>query len=160
MSMSLATAQEFLIMEAELLDTWKLLEWAELFTEDGEYLVPATDLPEGQPESSLHLIYDNRHRLRERAVRLTKRTAHAEFPRSKTTRIVSNVRIKGTDGDVTRVDCNFVVYRARPEQFDVFPGHSEYELRVDASGSLRIRKKRAVLHLDTLRPQHKVSIIL
>ena len=46
MKLSRSDAEDFLIREAALLDSWKLMEWADLFTEDGEYLVPATDDPE------------------------------------------------------------------------------------------------------------------
>ena len=31
---------DFLYEESELLDEWKLVEWADLFSEDGKYLVP------------------------------------------------------------------------------------------------------------------------
>ncbi len=45
-------AEEFLFQEAALLDAWKLEEWANLFTDDGEYLIPATDAPEAGPGTS------------------------------------------------------------------------------------------------------------
>ena len=88
MEISVASAHAFLAHEAELLDSWRLLEWAELFTDDGEYLIPTTDLPDGNPQDTLYLVYDNRHRLEERAKRLLKRSAHAEFPRSRTLRTI------------------------------------------------------------------------
>ena len=91
MSLTRSDAEDFLIREAALLDAWKLEEWAELFTEDGEYLVPATDDPDGKPGASLFLIYDDRHRLGERAKRLLKKTAHAESPHSRTRHMTSNV---------------------------------------------------------------------
>ena len=59
MKLSRSDAEDFLIQEAALLDSWKLMEWADLFTEDGEYLVPATDDPEGKAGKSLFLIYDD-----------------------------------------------------------------------------------------------------
>ena len=39
-ALSRSDAEDFLFMEARLLDGWKLNEWAALFTDDGEYLVP------------------------------------------------------------------------------------------------------------------------
>jgi p-cumate 2,3-dioxygenase beta subunit len=150
--------EDFLFHEAALLDAWKLEEWAQLFTDDGVYLVPPTDLPEGDPANTLFLVNDDRFRLGERARRLMKSRAHAEFPHSRTQHTISNVRaVNGGDG--VTVDCHFIVYRVRREIQDVFPGISRYSL-VRANGSFRIRKKRAMLTLDSLRPQGKLSIIL
>ena len=155
-----AAAEDFLYGEARLLDEWKLEAWAELFDEDGEYLVPSNDLPESEPQENLFLIYDDRHRLSERAKRLMKKTAHAEYPRSLTRHMISNVRVEPGDDDLVRVYCNFVVYRSRGTSTDVFPGHAIYDLRIDANGGLKIRSKRAVIDSDTLRQQRRVSIIL
>lgn len=153
-------AENFLFKEAALLDAWKLEEWANLFTEDGSYLVPATDTPEGDPATSLFLIFDDRHRLGERAKRLLKKGAHVEYPHSRTRRLISNVMVAAGENGVAEVACNFVVYRSKREITDVYPGHAHYELVRDAANALRIRKKTAVLDLEALRPQGKLSIIL
>jgi p-cumate 2,3-dioxygenase beta subunit len=153
-------AEDFLFHEAALLDQWRLEEWANLFTNDGEYLVPSTDLPDGEPNTSLYLIYDDRHRLAEHAKRLLKKQAHAEFPRSRLRRIVGNLRVKQTGDGTAHVACSFVVYRSRLGKAEVYPGHSEYDLETSDKTSIRIRRKRAILDLDALRPQGKVSIIL
>lgn len=159
MKLSRSDAEDFLIREAALLDSWKLMEWADLFTEDGEYLVPATDDPEGKAGRSLFLIYDDRHRLGERAKRLLKPTAHAEFPHSRTRHMIGNV-VTAEDSDGTiPVTCNFVVFRSRMEVTNIYPGHAEYRL-VRQDDGLRIRSKKAVLDVDALRPHGKISIIL
>ena len=155
-----AEVEDFLFHEADLLDTWKLEQWAALFTDDAQYLVPPTDDPDADPRQTLFLVYDDRHRLGERARRLMKKTAHAEFPHSRTRHMTSNVRIAGIVGDALRVTCNFVVYRSKQGVNDVYPGHSAYELLPVDGGGFRIRLKRAMLDVDTLRPQGKVSIIL
>jgi p-cumate 2,3-dioxygenase subunit beta len=152
-------AEAFLFKEAALLDAWRLDEWAALFTDDGEYLIPATDAPDGAPGTSLYLVYDDRHRLGERAKRLLKQTAHAEAPRSRTRHMISNVVIGENQGTMTSVSCNFVVFRSRMEKTDIYPGHAEYRLVSGADG-LRIRSKKAILDVDVLRPQGKVSIII
>ena len=84
--------EEFLFREAALLDDWKLDEWVNLFTDDARYVVPSTDMPEGNPGRDLVLIDDDIVRLRARASRLNSRFAHRENPRSRTRRFVSNVR--------------------------------------------------------------------
>ncbi len=151
--------EDFLYHEADLLDAWQLEKWADLFTEDARYLVPSTTQPDGAPDASLYLIYDDRHRLGERARRLLSRSAHAEFPHSRTRHLVSNVRVLQQNGDGAKVSCNFVVYRSKREVMDVYPGRSEYEL-VATQDALRIRLKKAVLDLEVLRPHGKLSIIL
>ncbi|MGE3141687.1 MAG: aromatic-ring-hydroxylating dioxygenase subunit beta [Hyphomonadaceae bacterium] len=152
--------EDFLYKEARLLDEWRLTEWAGLFTDDGEYLVPATDAPDGDPSKTQFLIYDDHHRLHARAKRLLSREAHAEFPHSRTRRLIGNVEIEPTAADSARVRCNFVLYRSRLAKTDVFPGHGVYDLIADAEGRLRIRRKRSVLDTDTLRGQGKISVIL
>jgi p-cumate 2,3-dioxygenase beta subunit len=157
---SRSEVEDFLYLEADLLDNWKLNEWAELFTADAQYLVPSTDAPDGDPRTTLFLIYDDRHRLGERAKRLLKKGAHAEYPHSQTRHIVTNVRILSTESDgEIRVACNFVVYRSKGEVNDIYPGHSLYHL-VRENGQFRIRLKRATLNVQALRPQGKVSVIL
>ena len=62
--------EDFLFEEATLLDEWRLDDWCELFTEDARYVVPTTDLPEGDPERDLVFIDDDIFRLRARVKRL------------------------------------------------------------------------------------------
>jgi p-cumate 2,3-dioxygenase subunit beta len=159
MAITVAQAQELVFREAALLDDWKTDEWSSLFTEDAEYLVPSTDDPNGSPSSSLFLIYDDRVRLVQRGVRLLKRTAHAEYPHSRTTRVVSNVRVSVEERGADRIDCTFVVYRSRADRLDIYPGRSIY-LLAEVDGRHLIRRKTAILGLEELRPQGKLSIIL
>jgi hypothetical protein len=58
MNPSQIDAAQFLYNEAALLDSWQLNEWVALFTDDGEYLVPSTDSPDGDPQKDLFLIFD------------------------------------------------------------------------------------------------------
>src|SRR5664279_1749814 len=111
---SRAEVEEFLYYEAVLLDAWRLPEWLQLFTEDGTYAVPTTNLPAGaSSEENLFYVADDRFRLGERVKRLMKRTAHAEFPHSKTRRIITNVLLTKRDSDGLDVSCSFVTYRTK-----------------------------------------------
>ena len=93
--------EDFLFREAALLDDWRLDEWVDLFTQDARYIVPTTDLPDGDPKRDLVFIDDDITRLRARAVRLNSRHAHREYPWSRTRRFVSNVRVEETDNGET-----------------------------------------------------------
>ena len=153
-------AEDLLFEEAELLDQWKLDQWLALFTEDAAYLVPSTDLPPGADAAkSLFYIADDHARMVQRVLRLQKKTAHSEWPRSRTRHLVSNVRVGAPVGDETPVSAAFVTFRSKNGNTDTFMGRLLYRLtRVD--GALRIREKRCELDLDGLRPHGRVSIIL
>jgi p-cumate 2,3-dioxygenase beta subunit len=160
--MSVATRAEiedFLFHEAALLDDWKVEEWADLFTDDGEYMIPPTDDPHADPKTTLFLVYDDRHRLTERGKRLMSKAAHAEFPHSRTVHLYSNIRVAAGEGDETVVRCAFNVARSKGPVSESYPGHMVFRLR-RIEGALRIRLKRVELALEVLRPHGKVSIIL
>jgi p-cumate 2,3-dioxygenase subunit beta len=154
-----AQIEDFLYAEAALLDEWRLQEWLELLTEDVTYSVPATDVPEGDAKSTLFLIADDALRVHSRVRQLLGKSAWAENPRSRTRRLISNVRIRETDGETIRVTANFVVYRMRMDQVDTYVGRYEYTL-VHRDGQLKIRERKAILDLEALRPHGKVSFIL
>jgi len=73
--------------------------------------------------------------------------------------LISNVRIRGREGETIQVTANFVVYRMRYEMMDTYVGRYEYTL-VQRDGTLKIKERRAILDLEALRPHGKVSIIL
>src|SRR6266480_5127857 len=119
--------EDFLFAEAELLDEWRLPEWLELFTDDAIYYVPATDLAvDASPDNNLFYIADDRFRLSERVKRLMKRTAHAEFPHSKTRHLVSNVRIRTRSDNEIEVGSSFITYRTKDAVTDTYFGSNRY----------------------------------
>jgi len=153
-------AEDFLILEASLLNEWRLEEWRKLFTDECRYLVPSpSGDPYAPPESSLYLIADDGHHLTERVKRLGKKTAHAEYPRSRTRRLISNVRFLERNPDRVKVESSFITYRASQGVTDTYYGRHEHCL-VERSGALRIEEKRTILDMEALRPQGRLSIIV
>jgi p-cumate 2,3-dioxygenase beta subunit len=154
-----AEVEDFLYAEAALLDEWRLDEWLALFAPGAVYEAPTAGAPDdADPKTALFYIADDYVRLRERIVRLGKREAHAEFPRSRLRRMISNVRILSASEGGLRVACNLVCYRAKNGKVDTYFGHSLYGL--DVSGpEWRITAKRVLLDMDLLYPG-KVSILL
>lgn len=98
-------------------------------------------------------------RLRERVIRLMKKTAHAEYPRSRTRHLVSNIRILAANAEEIQVASAFVTYRMKLGNSDAYVGSTHYRLR-RIDGQLRIVEKRCFLDLEALRPHGRVSIIL
>lgn len=153
-------AEDFLILEAALLDEWRLEEWRALFLEECSYLVPnPSGDPYASPESSLYLVADDGHHLTERVKRLSKKTAHAEYPRSRTRRLISNVRILERGAGSLRTQCGFVTYRTSHGVTDSYFGRHEH-LLVEGEEGFRIKEKRSILDTVTLRPQGRLSIIV
>src|SRR3546814_11007181 len=112
-----------LFRSAELLDAWDLNRWHELFTEECRYLVPTPSAdPYASPDATLHIIADDAFLLKERVKRLQKRTAHAEFPHSRTQRLIGNVRVVSDDGDEIHVRSTFATFRSRYGQVDIYYG--------------------------------------
>lgn len=155
-----AEVEEFLFREAALLDDWRLDDWLGLLTDDARYEVPSNDRPDADPANTLFTIADDIHRIRGRVTRLKDRNAHAESPRSRTRRMISNVRIVARNGREIGVEANFVVYRfRRDESVREYVGRYRYVLRADRGG-LKIARRRAVLDAMELGSMGLVSFIL
>lgn len=152
--------EEFLYREAAMLDRWQLDEWLALFTDDAIYHVPTIGTaPDIGPENTLFYIADDRTRLRERVVRLQKKGAHVEWPRSRTRHMVSNVLIEERSDFELKVSAAFAVHRFKNAAADMYIGSYRYRLAVGEQG-LRIREKRSMLDMDALRPHGRISILL
>jgi p-cumate 2,3-dioxygenase subunit beta len=149
-------AEDFLYHEAALLDAWKLDEWLGLLTDDARYQVPSNDAPDGDPKSTLFLIADDIQRIRGRVTRLKDPQAHAEFPHSRTRRIIANVRVE----DETLVHANFTVHRfRRDERVTQFVGRYRYRIRL-VDGKPKIALREAILDSQELGSLGAVSFIL
>jgi len=152
--------EDFLYEEAALLDAWRLDDWLALMTDDAVYRVPSNDRPNADPADTLFIIADDIHRIRARVARLKKKDAHAEDPRSRTRRLITNVRILESSGNALKVEANFSVHRfRRDDNIRVYVGHYRYELRVDGA-RLRIAKREAVIDSIELGALGSVSFIL
>ena len=156
-----AEVEDFLYHDAALLDEWRLDEWLALLTDDARYQVPSNDAPSGDPASTLFLIADDIQRIRGRVARLKDPHAHAEFPHSRTRRIISNVKVELLPGThYLRVHANFVVHRfRRGGQESQFVGRYRYQLCV-VDGKLKIAVREAILDSEELGRLGAVSFIL
>ena len=161
MNVTRAEVEDFLYREAALLDEWRLDEWLTLLTDDAVYRVPSNDAPpNADPASTLFLIADDIHRIRGRVARLKDPHAHAEFPHSRTRRLVTNVRITKMVSDTIFVEANFTVHRfRRNERIGAFVGRYAYRLRV-AGGEMKIAYREAILDSEELGSLGSVTFIL
>src|SRR5689334_9164233 len=153
-----AEVEDFLYHEAALLDAWRLDEWLALLTDDATYRVPSNDQPQSDPKNALFTIADDIRRIRARVARLKDPHAHAESPRSRTRRLISNVRI--VEHSPLQVEANFVIYRFRGnEDVRQYVGRYRHTLE-ERHGKLKIKAREAVLDAMELASLGTVSFIL
>lgn len=159
-SVTRGEVEDFLYHEAMLLDEWRLKEWEELLADDATYYVPPNDDLEGGYKNTLYIISDDRERIRQRVIRVLDPNCHAEYPRSRLCRLITNVRITGVEGDIVKVASNFSCYRYRRYQREfVYVGRYEHQLR-KSGDSFRIKERRVLLAAHELGHLGSVSFIL
>ena len=155
-----AEVEDFLYHEAALLDDWKLDAWQNLLTDDAAYYVPPNDQLDSDHRSTLFIVADDRERIRQRIIRINDPNCHAEFPKSRTRRMISNVRIANVEGDLVTVTANFVCYRFRRyERIREYVGGYRYILKRDGD-SFRIKERRVFIDAHELGNLGSVSFIL
>lgn len=147
--------QDFLIDEAELLDSRRFEEWLALFTDDVEYRVPVRITRRaGHPDVVTDIFHfdENRVSLGLRVARLKTDVAWAEDPPSFTRRFVTNVKVTAGEGTNEVVARNYLLlYRSRGGRgsHDLLSGVRHDTLRL-VGGNLRIARRHVVLDQATL----------
>jgi 3-phenylpropionate/cinnamic acid dioxygenase small subunit len=136
--------EDFLVHEARLLDEARFDEWLALFTEDASYWVPS-EPDQTSPHDTVSLMYDDRRLLETRVRRLASPRIYSQEPRSRTSRIVTNVSLADADAQGgSLVRSKFVLIEYRREQQRLFGGTYLHRL-VIRDGAVRITMKRADL---------------
>jgi 3-phenylpropionate/cinnamic acid dioxygenase small subunit len=145
--------EQFIYYEADLMDEHRYDEWLALWTDDALYWVPSGG-DDIDPKREISLIYDDRVRLQVRITRLKSGFAHAQEPKSRMRRVVSNiVTQEAENGDIV-VFSNFLLTELRRGKQDTFAGRTIHRLRPD-NGSFRLASKKVLLvnndeHIDNL----------
>lgn len=134
--------ENFLYMEARLMDENRYLEWADLFADECVYWVPA-NLEDYDPNMHSSLFYGDRNLVKSHALRLDEGLAFAQVPRSRMRRVVSNIEIEDGAGEIS-VYANFIVNEIRKSEQRYHTGRSHYKL-APVDGGFKIKYKKAVL---------------
>lgn len=137
--------ERFLFHDAALLDDARFDEWLALFTEAAWYWVPIGP-DQDDPFESVSIIYDDRRLLETRVRRLNNAHAHAEQPRTRTSRIVGNVTIdaEAPENADLAVSSRFQMAEFRRDRQRLFAGAMHHGL-VAADDGFRIAWKRVDL---------------
>jgi benzoate/toluate 1,2-dioxygenase beta subunit len=142
--LDLRACELFLLHEARLLDEGKFDDWLALFTPEVRYWVPSEPGQES-PLDTVSLIYDDRRLLETRVRRLSSPRIYSQEPRSRTSRIVTNVTIEeDPDPASTLVRSKFMLVEFRRNEQRIFGGTSFHRL-TEADGEIRIAWKRVDL---------------
>ena len=160
--------EDFLYLEAELLDDRKLRDWLDLLTDDVRYWMPIRHNTLERPDDVAEELAkpgegfyfnDDKKSLTIRVERVYLKNAWAEMPPSRTRHLISNVRIKKDDGGEIEVHSNFLVYRTRMEtDQDIFVGTRQDILRRDVAG-FKIAKRTIILDQAVLSAKN-ISVFL
>jgi 3-phenylpropionate/cinnamic acid dioxygenase small subunit len=142
-ALDLSRCERFLQHEAWLLDEGKFDDWLALFTPDGSYWVPSQP-DQDNPRDTVSLIYDDRRLLETRVRRLASPRIYSQEPRSRTSRIISNVFIEDGDNNACTVRSKFLMVEYRREAQRLFAGTAFHRL-VQVDGLILIASKRVNL---------------
>ena len=136
--------EAFLIYEARLLDDGFFDDWLELFTPDARYWVPS-EPRQPDPFETVSLMYDDRRLLETRVRRLSDPRIYSQEPRSRTSRMVTNLSLEPGSGEPgVTVRSKFVLVEYRREQQRLFAGTCTHRLVGDGD-AMRIAMKKVEL---------------
>jgi len=139
--------EQFIYHEAQLMDEHCYDEWLALWSDDALYWVPS-GRDEIDPAREISLIYDDRVRLQVRIARLKSGFAHAQEPKSRMRRVVSNLVIEeAEDGEIT-ASSNFMLAELRRGKQDIFAGRTLHRLRPYHGGFQLVTKKVLLINND------------
>ena len=134
--------QQFLFLEARLLDERRFEEWLGLYAPDAEYWVPAA-WQQASAKDHVSLFYETVPLLRMRVERLASESAPLESPQARTNHHLSNL-IARLDKDETLAQGYLLLVEYRRGEQRWFSGRVSWSLRA-AGETFRIHAKRVDL---------------
>lgn len=159
--------EQFLYLEAALLDERRFREWLDVVAEDITYtldtntLAQARDRRRGLRPPTTYIFHEDKYQLERRIARLETGIAWSEEPASRTRHFVSNVRILSVEGDEIELACNYMVHRAsKARDHHTFIGTRRDRLRrADTAGGWQLFGRALELDEFTLISAN-ISILL
>ena len=144
LSLSRSEAEDFLFRQSEFIDHRDFASWINLFTPDGSYWIPAR--PEDtDPKTQLSFMYDDVPSMAARCERLLDAGTAGQQPITRSTHVVSNVRVveSSTKGEFV-VLSRFHVTQFRRDALKSYAGSYTHHL-VATSEGIKIRSHRVDL---------------
>jgi 3-phenylpropionate/cinnamic acid dioxygenase small subunit len=163
------SVEQFLYLEADLMDDWKLEEWIELIADDFYYFVPTRQnrlsrelSKEFSDEKSVAYFREDRPSLVRRIEKLHTGMAWAETPPSRVRHLITNVRIRPSEtAGEYQVDSSFYIFRSRMElEIDHLVGRRYDVLRqTETVAKWQIASRKVTLDVATM-PNKNITFFL
>jgi 3-phenylpropionate/cinnamic acid dioxygenase small subunit len=150
--------EEFLYLEAQLLDERRFEEWLDLLADDVRYWMPMTrnvrfdetQRAETRERQDVNWFDEGKRTLRLRVQQIRTGVHWSEEPLSRTCHSVTNVQLDAVATDTVSVRSRFLIYRNRGDtEVDLFAGKRE-DLLVRAVDGFLLRHRKIVLDQNVL----------
>jgi 3-phenylpropionate/cinnamic acid dioxygenase small subunit len=154
--------EDFLYLEARLLDERRLNEWLDFFADDLHYFMPIRrnikfgdwDLEYSDPESEISYFDEGKDILEGRVRQINTGVHWAEEPVSRFEHLITNVEIAAVNGDEVQVNSKFFCYQNRlQDEVNIFVGRRYDLLRRDTVTHFKIVKRKILLAQNVLLPK-------
>jgi 3-phenylpropionate/cinnamic acid dioxygenase small subunit len=151
--------EEFVAMEAELLDERRYNEWIQLMADDIHYYLPIRrnmrfgeqDREESSADSEISWMDEGKRILVGRVRQIMTGIHWCEEPLSRVRHVISNVQIVALRGDEVEERDRFIVYRNRlQDEWDLFAGKREQVFRRDSETGWKVAKRTVILDQNVL----------
>lgn len=143
--------EDFLYEEAARADAHDYAGWLELWAEDGSYYAPA-NYDGGDGRLQVALVNEDYSGLCERVRVQQDGFVHAQSPRHRLARTISNVRVRGRGDGLVEARAVFDITAFRRDVFDFFAGHVVFHLRPVDDGFRIVRKEVHLINSDGFLP--------
>jgi 3-phenylpropionate/cinnamic acid dioxygenase small subunit len=136
--------EQFLYLQAELLDAKQWQAWMDLFDAQGVYWMPV-ERSQTEWEGSPSIFAEDKLLMEIRKGRVTHPNAWSQAPMWETNHLVSHVAIESASEEQIQVRSRFHMMELRRDTVRHFGGSYRHTLVRDAAGALRIRLQRVDL---------------
>ena len=137
-------AQQFLYREARLMDSHAYDEWLGLWAQSAHYWIPCNG-DETDVTRHVSIVNEDRGGLEDRIRRLKSGAHYAQDPRSRLSRVVSNVELEAAESrEQLVIHSTFNLSAHRRGRIDVVAGRARHRLVLEGDGP-RIAEKKVIL---------------
>ena len=136
--------EQFLFLQAELLDAKHWQQWIDLFAPEGLYWMPVAP-EQTEWESSPSIFIEDKSLMEIRKGRVSHPNAWSQAPQWETSHLVSHVAVESNEGGTIVVRSRFHMMELRRDVIRHFGGRYRHTLVRGENGALRIKLQRVDL---------------
>ena len=158
--------EQFLYMEAELIDERRYTEWVNLMADDIHYHMPIRrnfkfgewHMENSDATSEISWFDEGKRTLEGRVRQINTGVHWAEEPPSRVRHIISNVQVVDVQGDEVHVRSRFFVWSNRlHDEVNMFVGKRDDILRRDPDTGWKVAKRTILLDQNVLLAKNIVT---